>query len=342
MNGICLKFPGETMGKEAIEFRQEFFDKGENAINGGYKWDSFRYTYKEWLEVIRDNLDKDKVNPKFGFSHTMFAVDSQDRIVGVVNFRHEMTDFYKNAGHIGYSVRPTERGKGYATEILNQTLAIAKNQGLSKVYLICRKNNEPSRKTILKNHGSLVGTFINKDTEYEKYCIELKDTKQNVKSMLVKEINNTLDISSDLKIEKLTLEGDELKQELTKNLTDFIEGTLDPDLAGRSSEKFITNIQKNLLGDFSKRYIIRTFSKGKPMGILIALPMDEETSHILSVHVSPACRNKGAGFALLTTCQNQIYKEGKRRLIIDVHSENTPAYHLYKKFGFTELKVERD
>ena len=46
------------------------------------------------MEMMRDNLNKDRINPKFGFSHTMVAVDDHDRIVGVVNFRHEITEFY--------------------------------------------------------------------------------------------------------------------------------------------------------------------------------------------------------------------------------------------------------
>jgi predicted acetyltransferase len=60
----------------------------------------------------------------------LFAVNDEGGIIGIVNFRHSLTDFYKDSGHIGCSVRPSQRKKGYATEILRQTLQIAKEQGL--------------------------------------------------------------------------------------------------------------------------------------------------------------------------------------------------------------------
>ncbi len=156
---------------KALEFKSEFFENGEQTINGSYKLDMDRYTYSEWLQIIRDNLDKDKVNPKFGFSHTLFAINKDKKIIGIVNFRHVLTDFYKNSGHIGYSVRPLERKKGYATEILRQTLDYAKKQGLSEVFLVCKRDNEASKKTIIKNNGSLIRTFFDSEIEYQEYRI---------------------------------------------------------------------------------------------------------------------------------------------------------------------------
>ena len=173
MSNLLLVFPSEDMEIEALEFKREFFANGEKTINGSYKLDMDRYTYSEWLQIIRDNLDKDKVNPKFGFSHTLFAINEDRKIIGIVNFRHVLTDFYKNSGHIGYSDRPLERKKGYATEILRQTLDYAKKQGLSEVFLVCKRDNEASKKTIIKNNGSLIRTFLNSDIEYQEYRIDI-------------------------------------------------------------------------------------------------------------------------------------------------------------------------
>lgn len=173
MNSLTLVFPNEEMEKEALDFKKEFIDNGEKTIDGSYKLDMDKYSYTEWLGIIRDNLDAKKVNPKFGFSHTFFAVRDDNKIVGIVNFRHTLTDFYKDLGHIGYSVRPLERKKGYAAEILRQTLEVAKKQGLLRVYLTCRKDNEASRKTILKNKGILSRTFIKSDINYEEFYINI-------------------------------------------------------------------------------------------------------------------------------------------------------------------------
>lgn len=72
----------------------------------------------------------------------------------MVTIRHYLNDFLANyGGHIGYGVRPTERQKGYAAQILNFALKYAKSVGLTKVMLPCYKDNIASRKTILKCSG---------------------------------------------------------------------------------------------------------------------------------------------------------------------------------------------
>lgn len=173
MNDLELVFPKEEMETKALNFKKEFTDNGEKTINGSYKLDMDKYSYLEWLQIIKDNLNKETVNPKFGFSHTLFAVRNDGEIIGIVNFRHTLTDFYKDLGHIGYSVRPSERKKGYATEILKQALDFAKNQGLTKVFLTCKKDNEASKKTILKNRGVFNRTFAKNEIEYEEYYISI-------------------------------------------------------------------------------------------------------------------------------------------------------------------------
>lgn len=171
MNDIFLIFPNEEMESEVLKFKKDFFENGEKTIHGSYKLDNEKYSYKEWLQIIKNNLDKEKLNPKFGLSHTLFAIKNDGTIVGIINLRNTITDFYKDSGHIGYSVRPSERNKGYATEILKQALKIARNQGLKEVYLVCKQSNEPSRKTIIRNCGVFTRKFEKDMNIYEEYKI---------------------------------------------------------------------------------------------------------------------------------------------------------------------------
>lgn len=173
MSKLTLVFPSEEWEEKALEFRKEFFENGEKTIDGSYKLDMDKYSYAQWLRLIRDNKNPDTVDPKFGVSHTFFAVDNGERLIGIVNFRHTLTDFYRDLGHIGYSVRPTERRKGYTTEILKQMLPFAKEQGLRAVFLTCRKDNEASRGTILKNGGVLNRTFVKSGAIHEEFVINL-------------------------------------------------------------------------------------------------------------------------------------------------------------------------
>ncbi len=84
-----------------------------------------------------------------------------------------MNDFLKDFGNIGYSVRPSERRKGYATEMLHQILLIAKQSGLQEVYLSVERNNEPSVKTIIRNGGIYERSFEFEGEQADVYRIVL-------------------------------------------------------------------------------------------------------------------------------------------------------------------------
>jgi predicted acetyltransferase len=58
-------------------------------------------------------------------------------------------------GHIGYCIRPTERGNGYGNIILMELLKKAKGNGIEEVLLTCDESNVPSRKVIEVNEGRL-------------------------------------------------------------------------------------------------------------------------------------------------------------------------------------------
>ena len=54
---------------------------------------------------------------------------------------------------VGYSVRPSERRKGYATCMLRMVLQEARRIGLPRVLITCDEDNLPSRRTIERNGG---------------------------------------------------------------------------------------------------------------------------------------------------------------------------------------------
>jgi predicted acetyltransferase len=85
--------------------------------------------------------------------------ESDSKIVGVIQIRHCFNEFLeKYAGHIGYSVCPSERKKGYATQMLRLALPECKSLGIKQVLICCVRGNEGSRKTILNNGGKYEST----------------------------------------------------------------------------------------------------------------------------------------------------------------------------------------
>lgn len=77
-----------------------------------------------------------------------------DTFVARGSIRHDLTEHLRHiGGHIGYAVRPSERRKGYGTEILRLMLPEAKRLGINPVLITCDADNVGSRKIIERNGG---------------------------------------------------------------------------------------------------------------------------------------------------------------------------------------------
>jgi len=86
---------------------------------------------------------------------TLFLV-SEGRILGVANLRHRLTDFLRSfGGHVGYSVRPSERGKGHATRLLEFVKTRARDIGIDRLRVTCGADNAASARVIEKCGGVL-------------------------------------------------------------------------------------------------------------------------------------------------------------------------------------------
>ena len=105
-----------------------------------------------------------------------FLLDNEkNKFLGAVNIRHYLNEILlKEGGHIGLGIRPSERRKGYATQMIALALIECKKLGINKVLITCDKSNIGSAKSILKNGGKLENEFVNSDGDIEqRYWINL-------------------------------------------------------------------------------------------------------------------------------------------------------------------------
>ncbi|WP_288221511.1 GNAT family N-acetyltransferase [uncultured Clostridium sp.] len=172
---IKLIKPTLEYSNDIMEYKKEFLKSGDTMAGCGNLGECS--TAEEWINEneLRENsktVPSDKVS-----SNAYIAVRMADnKIVGMINFRHHINHPILSTwgGHIGYSVRPCERKKGYAKEMLRQVIINCKSCGLEKILVTCNKDNMGSKRTIIAN-GGLFEKYIEVDGDViERYWINLQ------------------------------------------------------------------------------------------------------------------------------------------------------------------------
>ena len=155
MDNLILVKPTIDLKEKALEYKKEHFDNGEQIINGSALLD--KLDYEDWIK----HIEKSSVDENWVDASTFFVLRELDkRIIGMVDIRHRLNKFLAHfGGHIGYSVRPSERKKGYGTKILEKGLKYAKTINIRRVMLACYKDNEGSKKIIVKCGGKLAEEY---------------------------------------------------------------------------------------------------------------------------------------------------------------------------------------
>lgn len=113
-----------------------------------------RLSYAEWLARTEAGRDAATCPPGRLPQHLLLAFDESGEMIGAVCIRPALNEeTRKFAGHIGYGVRPSARGRGYATRMLSMALSVLGGFGVPEAILTCNSDNPASARVILKNGG---------------------------------------------------------------------------------------------------------------------------------------------------------------------------------------------
>ncbi|MCW2800725.1 MAG: family N-acetyltransferase [Aeromicrobium sp.] len=151
-----------TLRRLAIEDEQQVLAAVDEFEADGSHW-SYRYRpelpWADYVELVHGW--EDGIDLPDGFvEHAELVAVVDEEIVGRTSIRFLLNEFLREiGGHIGYAVRPGFRRRGYATEILRQSLDIAHEHGISPVLVTCDVDNVGSRSVIEANGGVLEGIF---------------------------------------------------------------------------------------------------------------------------------------------------------------------------------------
>ena len=173
MDELYLCIPTENDIPAIDNYREEIINTDGNFEGCGSLG---RLSATDWLDHFILLSSRETCPPDKVVSTQFLCFRKQDnKIVGMIQVRHYYNDYLaKYAGLIGYSVRPSERRKGYATWMLKQALPYCKKIGLDKVLICCEVCNEASRRTILSYGGVFEKEDYSPDEDIylERYWIE--------------------------------------------------------------------------------------------------------------------------------------------------------------------------
>ena len=177
---IKFVMPDYHLRNEYTEMMDEWIKDGSriapwSLIEQYHTDDEFDNVIRTTNEAAVGNMQ----NKDFVPCITYYVKDiTNGKLLGAVNIRYYLTkSTYETWGHIGFGVRPTERKKGYATEMLYMALDECRKMKMEKVFLGCLENNIGSAKTIEKCGGILRGVipheYYGKSVNVRQYLIDL-------------------------------------------------------------------------------------------------------------------------------------------------------------------------
>ena len=173
MEKIILIKPDLSYADEITKYKEESL-KESPLINGAAGLNNFS-SIEDWLEELKKRSSEATVPEGLVPSSTYLGVREKDNyIVGMIDIRHYLNDFLKQfGGNIGYSVRKSERNKGYAKQMLKLALEKCKDLKMKKVLITCDEDNIASEKVILSANAKFEDIRCIDGENKKRFWIEL-------------------------------------------------------------------------------------------------------------------------------------------------------------------------
>ena len=173
MNRLKLILPTLDYKNEIMNYKREFIENGDRMYGSGRLKNA--ETFDIWYIALCNNSKEETVRKGLSPETIYLAIPVDDgHLVGMISIRHRLSDYLlKFGGHIDYSVRKSERQKGYAREMLGLALKECAKLNIKKVLITCHKDNVASKKVIISNGGKLENEVQEKNKNSERYWITL-------------------------------------------------------------------------------------------------------------------------------------------------------------------------
>lgn len=176
MSDLTLVVPSSQYLDQVAAYKAAFAQAGQH-LYGGARLENME-NLEDWLTYVHAIRTPEGVEEGRVPSSTFLCIREADqKMVGICNIRHSLDQpFLVNfAGHIGYSICPSERRQGYAKEQLRLALMEAGRLGIRQALVTCDVANLASERTILANGGRYENTYTDPDdqSQTKRYWIEV-------------------------------------------------------------------------------------------------------------------------------------------------------------------------
>lgn len=168
--------PSMNYAEEISAYREEMLE-AESSFDGCFSMKRMPNP-KEYVDYCTEFANPGRVLDENGARGTVLLCirKADNRMVGCMQVHHVLNRQMRDiTGHVGYSVRPSERRKGYATQMLAKAKDYLSSFGFPEICVSCLPENEASRRTILANGGEYIETvYLEADNvNLERYFIRL-------------------------------------------------------------------------------------------------------------------------------------------------------------------------
>lgn len=171
---ITLDLPSMKAFDSYIEALEEGFFRGMQSVKNKEEIEEIKENPQKHFQELNDQKPGQVETPsgeKFEkVPYENLWLTHQNIFIGEVSFRHKLSKLLEDfGGHIGYGIRPSLEGKGYATLAMELVKKRAKKLGIDKLMVSCSPDNPASQKVIEKAGG--VFQDISPDTHgYDTVC----------------------------------------------------------------------------------------------------------------------------------------------------------------------------
>ncbi len=165
--------PDESLREAFIDYLEELEAAGEPGAERELR--RAKKDFDAFVQRRRDRAAGRKL-PRGFVPSTAFWLMQGGRVIGRSRLRHYLNArLTQRGGHVGYEVRPSERGRGIATRLLALTLEKAREFGLQRVLVTCDRDNPASARVIEKNGGVFANQVVAPDNgrPTRRYWIDL-------------------------------------------------------------------------------------------------------------------------------------------------------------------------